>query len=281
MEIVGRYEAPPGKLKRSAFEGECDNATHFVTGLTVGAFTFSAGGSAKVGGGANVGGAGAGGSSSAGREILTRDGDEAECKKAPITDKPPPGCGALIQIEVASFSEEKRCGEGEILVNEECIAKAVPPPTLCKEDEHFENGECVYKPRIVHKARPRVVTPPPPRDEPPPSRPKKPEEKEGQRGTAHAIFAVAGLGGLTVFSVAGLVSLNKAESAFKDGNCNDDTRVCNAEGISAKNTAMVWGWIANVGLGVGAVGMLLFYVWPTQSTQVGASLDGVWMRGRF
>jgi hypothetical protein len=281
MDIVGRYEAPQGKMKRSAFDGECDKATHVITGLTVGAFTFSAGGNAKVGGKVGVGDVGGGGSSSASREILTRDGDEAECKKGPITDKPPLGCGALIQIEVATLSEEeRRCGDGEVLVGGECVAKAVPPPTMCQEDEKFEDGRCVYKPRTVYKPRPRIVSPPPEEKREPP-KPKEEEEKPGQKGTLHAVLGTTALVGLTTFSVAGLVALNKSESAFKDGNCNEDTRVCNAAGFGARNEAVTWGWIANVGLGVGLLAGVLFYVIPAPKTQVGFSPSGVWMRGHF
>ena len=47
--------------------------------------------------------AGAGGKSTAKREALQSDGDEAACARASSGDKgPPEGCGALLQIEVAS-----------------------------------------------------------------------------------------------------------------------------------------------------------------------------------
>lgn len=101
MNLVGRFEAEKATVRADELVGDCTGATHFVYGVTVGAFDFYAGGGATVGASAGVGNLGAGGHSQAERETLTKAGDEAACAKATSADKSPPdNCGALIRIEV-------------------------------------------------------------------------------------------------------------------------------------------------------------------------------------
>src|SRR5208283_460679 len=63
MTMVGRWEADRRTVRTDELQGSCDGATHVVSALTVGAFTFTAGADASVGGGATVLGAGGGGRS--------------------------------------------------------------------------------------------------------------------------------------------------------------------------------------------------------------------------
>lgn len=101
MVVIGRKEASQHEITEKELSGRCDNATHVVTGLTIGAFSFYTGRSAEVGAGAKVGNIGVGGSTSAQREVLKQDGDEAACGAAGTLDETPPdGCGALLRVEV-------------------------------------------------------------------------------------------------------------------------------------------------------------------------------------
>ncbi len=105
MDMVGRYEAERASLRLDDLQGDCEGATHFVYGVTVGAFDFYAGGEASVGGGVNVAGVGGGGHSTSERETLTRDGDQAACTKSSSADpSPPDNCGALIRLEVVPLT---------------------------------------------------------------------------------------------------------------------------------------------------------------------------------
>jgi hypothetical protein len=89
------------RLDLDELQGSCDGATHVVSALTVGAFTFTAGADATVGASATVMGAGGGAQSTSTRETLNADGDEGACQKATLDDKgPPQECGALIRVEV-------------------------------------------------------------------------------------------------------------------------------------------------------------------------------------
>ncbi len=107
MTIVGRYDANRASVPADALEGICQRATHVVTGLTVGSFTFFAGAEAEVGGGVEVMGASAGARESASRELLNRDGDPSACEAARADDEvPPEGCGALLRLEVVPIGED-------------------------------------------------------------------------------------------------------------------------------------------------------------------------------
>ena len=52
MTMVGRWEAERRAVRLDELQGSCDGATHVVSALTVGAFTFTAGADATAGGGA-------------------------------------------------------------------------------------------------------------------------------------------------------------------------------------------------------------------------------------
>lgn len=105
MVLIGRHESDRFRFQTSDLDGRCDGATHIVTGLSVGAFVFYSGAAADVGVGVGVKGTGveAGVGSSASSELLSRDGDLSACVLPTGADAivgPPPGCGALLQVEV-------------------------------------------------------------------------------------------------------------------------------------------------------------------------------------
>lgn len=101
MTIVGRREANASVFNERDLDGRCDDATHVITGLTVGSFSFYTGKSAEIGAGASVGNVGAGVGSSTDQQVLKTDGDVAACTSAGTTDTAPPeGCGALLRVEV-------------------------------------------------------------------------------------------------------------------------------------------------------------------------------------
>jgi hypothetical protein len=101
MVIVGRKEAERFEFSERDLEGRCSEATHVITGLTLGAFSFYAGASAEVGAGVKVGNIGAGASSGTEREVLKEDGNADACAAATQADaNAPDGCGALLRVEV-------------------------------------------------------------------------------------------------------------------------------------------------------------------------------------
>jgi hypothetical protein len=110
MTLVGKYEADAMAASREEdLHGDCSEATHVVTGMTVGAFALSAGGVDEVGGGATVMGAGMKASARVARETLSRDGDPRMCDKATLDDTTPPRwCGAVVRVEVVPVARALR-----------------------------------------------------------------------------------------------------------------------------------------------------------------------------
>ena len=101
MTIVGRREANESRFNERDLDGRCDDATHVITGLTVGSFSFYTGKSAEIGAGATVGNIGGGVASTTDQQVLKTDGDVASCSVADTGDAAPPqGCGALLRVEV-------------------------------------------------------------------------------------------------------------------------------------------------------------------------------------
>jgi hypothetical protein len=128
MNVVGQYDTDQTTVQRDTLEGDCAKATHVVTGLTVGAFAFSAGGSASVGGGASALGAGAGAESSHRQELLSSDGDVSACESSTRSDtEPPASCGALLRLSVAELARPEpsaalACPEGTQVIDGKCVA---------------------------------------------------------------------------------------------------------------------------------------------------------------
>lgn len=150
MTIVGMYEARTSGAAKPKLEGDCDDATHVVTALTVGAFEFFAGADATAGGGASVLGVGAGGKSTSHHETLSRDGTAEACAQAKRGDtEPPSSCGALLRLEVAPVGAELLSAAASPS-SSSTPATAAPPPSSkpaaatqpCPAGQRMEDGAC-------------------------------------------------------------------------------------------------------------------------------------------
>jgi hypothetical protein len=111
MMVVGRLEAPSIRVEREQLQGpSCTQATHVVTGLTVGAFRLHTGAKEDIAVDLSLpGAAGAGVTRESAREEIGSDGDVAACEAASLRDTlPPAGCGALIRIEVVPLGDFER-----------------------------------------------------------------------------------------------------------------------------------------------------------------------------
>jgi hypothetical protein len=126
MTMVGMYESDRDAVGLDEVTGECEGATHIVSGVQVGAYEFFAERSAQVGGSAGLAsGPAIGGASGAERETLTRDGELQRCEGATADDTvPPEGCGALLRLEVVPLGESRqataRCPEGMAWSGTQC-----------------------------------------------------------------------------------------------------------------------------------------------------------------
>ncbi len=131
LALVGMLEAT-APVERAALTGDCGRATHVISAVQLGAFLFSAGGSAEIGGEVSVQKTvGVGASSSSEQELLSADGDPASCDGATTADeRPPEGCGAVLRIELAALGAPT-CAPGSAWDGQRCIVTQVycPPGT--------------------------------------------------------------------------------------------------------------------------------------------------------
>lgn len=182
MVIIGRKEADRFEFADDDLDGRCRDATHVITGLTVGAFSFYAGAGAEVGAGVKIGNIGGGASSSSEREVLKQDGNEDACVNAEVSDserppppppepeaddapdspdvrgsgsggsarpKPPSGCGALLRVEVVPID---RFG-GTTNVASAAAAPAPAPTTSSQTTPHDADPMAGVDPNLEKKIR--------------------------------------------------------------------------------------------------------------------------------
>ena len=135
IALVGMLSATQ-RPRREHLSGECEDATHVITGVQVGAFQFYAGGSGEIRASGGFKQIGAGASSEAEREMLSADGQPASCDASTTKDtRPPEGCGALIRIELTPIEGAKPvavagvagvCGEGMVRSGQQCVPGPCP-----------------------------------------------------------------------------------------------------------------------------------------------------------
>lgn len=138
MTIVGEYAVPGAAPAIDQLDGACEGATHVVTALTVGAFSFLAGAAAEKRAAVSVMSFGAGISSKAETESLSRDGEVAACAGSKRGDGAPPDkCGALLRLELAPLLAAGEgtpdCKPGTRLVGKTC--KPVEKPSILAPDD--------------------------------------------------------------------------------------------------------------------------------------------------
>src|SRR5688572_14913385 len=103
LSIVGKHTTAWNEVTAGDLAGgkACQRATHFIRGLTVGAFSMKMNAEEKAKGNVKV--LGQGGSSDHGKssEVDTSDGKIEDCEKAdPDEPKPPGQCRALVRIQL-------------------------------------------------------------------------------------------------------------------------------------------------------------------------------------
>lgn len=164
IALVGMLEAPEGRPGRDLLAGDCEAATHVITGVQVGAFHFFAGGAGEIKVGAGFNQIGAGGGSTAERETLSADGQPASCDASTTSDtRPPEGCGALIRIELSALpglavAQRTPCPVGSRWDGQTCAMEPCPVGMSRKTD-----GTCVAAatPATTTTTTPGTISPAP------------------------------------------------------------------------------------------------------------------------
>lgn len=106
-QIVGMLEADGVRVDRNQLQGDCEGATHIISGVQVGAFQFFSGRQGEIGAGVGVARVGFRGRRSSSKEFFKSDGDSEACRAASGTDKTAPArCGALLRLELVALASE-------------------------------------------------------------------------------------------------------------------------------------------------------------------------------
>ena len=141
LMMVGKRRTTWAAVTKEDLRGECEGATHFIRGATVGAFAMSSGTKAKVRAAAEIFGVGGEAGSESFRKVANKDGALDSCKSAsPEASTPPSQCGALLKLELMAIGAEKpkddiaasnSCPRGMVLTRGKCTTPREALPHLC------------------------------------------------------------------------------------------------------------------------------------------------------
>lgn len=168
---VGQKAAIISAPSRADLEGSCEEATHYVSTATIGAFSMATGSAGKVVAAAEVFKIGANGKSEATRSAAKSDGSFDACKtSAPDAEEPPKDCAGPLRVELLPFkdapapaadkpkkkddAEEKEkkgalaeavenpCPEGFVLSGDACMRPSEKPHVCKMKDEADCKEQC-------------------------------------------------------------------------------------------------------------------------------------------
>ena len=171
LAIVGKHSTTWNEVTTRDLAGgkSCARATHFIRGLTVGAFSMKMNAEERAKGHAKV--LGQGGSTDHGKSsaVDTSDGKIEDCEKAdPDAAKPPGQCRALVRIQLEPIAagkstdtpdkpdpEPRGCPDGLVFVDGRCAEPTPEAPHACKPDDladcqaQCEKGDAISCERLA------------------------------------------------------------------------------------------------------------------------------------
>jgi hypothetical protein len=246
MAIVGTFDAE--LPKGASLEGDCGRATHLITSLTAGAFEFSAGGAEIIGGGLGVAGGGKTQAQRAERELLSRDGDRAACQTRPGDAVPPPGCGALLRIEVTPTNK------AELLAIRTSPPPGTPPPTSTTEAPrgaiYGSAPPTTYRMQVDYG-------------------PQVPAWRRSLEVTGYTIGSLGVLTGLSTGLVL-LIQRSNLSDKCPDGKCSPARQ---KDVDSYHTVATITNWGMGLGLGFLALGITISATNPKANAQPGVTVQ--------
>ena len=152
--LVGKRKTTWQGATRADLRGNCDGATHFVRGASVGAFAIDAGARGRVRVAAEVFGLGIGHGAVSSSKVRNTDGNPVACKDAsPEAEAPPKQCGAPVRLELTALNPEvvpvepadsgvvisAGCPGGFVLAEGKCGPRAASRSFVCNPADF---GEC-------------------------------------------------------------------------------------------------------------------------------------------
>jgi len=104
--MVGKKKTTWASASKKDLKGDCEGATHFVRGATIGAFAMQSAAKGKASTVAEIFGAGASAAASKSENLANKDGLIQACRKAqPDANNPPRQCGSLIRLELVALDD--------------------------------------------------------------------------------------------------------------------------------------------------------------------------------
>lgn len=100
LVLSGRLKAKRASVSRPTLAPACTRATHFVSGVSLGAFAMNVGARAKVRTTAEIFGAESATVSSSSRDVRSQDGDLAKCSSG-TSPSPLVGCSSPLRLELS------------------------------------------------------------------------------------------------------------------------------------------------------------------------------------
>jgi hypothetical protein len=153
LVTIGKHRTSAWRIARAELEGDCADATHFVSSAIVGAFAMRTGTRGFVGSVAEIFKVGnVGGSSSHASQALTRDGDLAACSAAnPLDRTPPAQCQSLLRVELVGLVDKPVEPPGP-------SGELVPLAPSCAVGFVDVDGTCVpEQTEVAHRCEPTDI----------------------------------------------------------------------------------------------------------------------------
>jgi hypothetical protein len=144
---VGQRSAAMLAVDRGNLEGDCDEATHVINSVWVGAFRLETGSKGEVMAAADVFGASAHAASKSERKAMTSDGDVKSCEAAKEdAGAPPSGCTAFVRLELLKIPPKGSAPAAVVEVNEEkepsAEQEAKEKPVSCPPGREWNGVFC-------------------------------------------------------------------------------------------------------------------------------------------
>lgn len=143
LAYVGKRKALSTAVSKAELVGECEGATHFVRGATIGAFAMETGSKGEARAAAEIFGAGAKAASSSSKKRLNSAGNLAACQSVKEgASSPPEGCGAVVRLDLLAIDAavevatgpaplENTCPDGFVPSSGRCVKKGSGAPHRC------------------------------------------------------------------------------------------------------------------------------------------------------
>ena len=158
--LVGKRMSTRMSVAKPELQGRCDGATHFVRGVSIGAFVMQTGTKASISSAIELFGVGMGGGSDSSRLERVVDGSVEACKQSRSdAAEPRDNCGALVRLHLVALSqdgaastaakapaveeEQDECPEGLVQSGGKCTKPAAAKTHVCKKGDQADcSAQC-------------------------------------------------------------------------------------------------------------------------------------------